>query len=204
MRSILRMSARVCDCSFHLTSTPTPRRARSFCYVEFSSADAVANALILNGTKFRDREIRVTAKRTNVPFHLRSGGAAGSRGGRGGADGGSRGFRGRGGSRGGRGAMAAMMGAMPCVFDSLPITARMTDVRCTCSRTQSSNPPRPPHASPPQFYESDGDDGDDGDASFFYEPRPREGKGRASGRGLPGSRRRRRGRQLVGVTVMCE
>jgi polyadenylate-binding protein 2 len=52
----------------------------------------VPNALLLNETTLRDRVIKVTTKRTNIPFMNR---------GRGRGRGGGRGFRGRGGFRGG-------------------------------------------------------------------------------------------------------
>eukprot|EP01006_Ploeotia_vitrea_P035972 TRINITY_DN65950_c9_g4_i1.p1 TRINITY_DN65950_c9_g4~~TRINITY_DN65950_c9_g4_i1.p1 ORF type:complete len:217 (+),score=130.38 TRINITY_DN65950_c9_g4_i1:34-684(+) len=40
---------------------------KGFAYVEFKSADSIANALILNGTEFKGRALKITPKRTNVP-----------------------------------------------------------------------------------------------------------------------------------------
>jgi polyadenylate-binding protein 2 len=93
----------------------------SFAYVEFNDKAAVENALVLSGTAFKDRPLKIITKRTNVPsFQLRGrgrGGPARGRGyfprgggfaprGRGGGyyHGGGRGggfFRGRGRGRGG-------------------------------------------------------------------------------------------------------
>lgn len=68
---------------------------KGFAYLEFCEADAVANALLLDCTPLKGREIRVNPKRTNVPgLRVRGGGVGGGRGG------GGRG--GRGGFRGGR------------------------------------------------------------------------------------------------------
>ena len=86
-------------------------RARSLAYIEFKDKDAVANALILSGTEFMGRPLKVVAKRTNVPqFQLRGRGRGGPvRGGgfrgRGGGSGIGGGYRGRGGGgyRGGGG-----------------------------------------------------------------------------------------------------
>lgn len=41
---------------------------KGFAYVEFQSADAIANAMLLNGTEFKGRELKISPKRTNVPF----------------------------------------------------------------------------------------------------------------------------------------
>lgn len=62
-----------------------------FAYIEFAEPSLVPNALLLNETVLRDRVIKVTTKRTNIPFM----GRARGRGFRG------RGFRGRSGYRGG-------------------------------------------------------------------------------------------------------
>lgn len=67
---------------------------KGFAYVEFAEPSAVPQALILNEGLFRDRPLKVTTKRTNIPFMNRGRGRG--RGGRGGG-----GFRGRGGYRGG-------------------------------------------------------------------------------------------------------
>ncbi|PIC33674.1 hypothetical protein B9Z55_013570 [Caenorhabditis nigoni] len=65
------------------------KRQKNFAYIEFESSESIENALVMNGSLFRARQIVVTAKRTNVP------GMGAPRGGRGGAT--------RGGVRGGRG-----------------------------------------------------------------------------------------------------
>jgi polyadenylate-binding protein 2 len=67
----------------------------SYAYVEFTEPSLVAQALVLNESMFKGRNIKVVPKRTNVPGMS----ARGGRGGRGG-------FRGRGGAGfpfGGRG-----------------------------------------------------------------------------------------------------
>lgn len=82
-----------------------------YAYVEFTEPSLVAQALVLNESVFKGRNIKVVPKRTNLPGMSRGG-----RGGRGGARGGGRGFFGggrgggfpprggfRGGYRGGRG-----------------------------------------------------------------------------------------------------
>ena len=63
-----------------------------YAYVEFAEPSLVPNALLLNETRFRDRIIKVTTKRTNIPFMGRGRGRGRGRG---------FGFRGRGGYRGG-------------------------------------------------------------------------------------------------------
>ena len=40
---------------------------KGFAYIEFQDAAAVQNALLLSDTEFRDRVIKVSAKRTNTP-----------------------------------------------------------------------------------------------------------------------------------------
>lgn len=72
---------------------------KGFAYVEFAEEDAVKNAMILNDSPFRERSLKVVAKRTNVPIAMR-GGYAGRRGrgygrGRGARGRPRRGFRGR-------------------------------------------------------------------------------------------------------------
>jgi len=68
-----------------------------FAYIEFAEPSLVPNALLLNETTLRDRVIKVTTKRTNIPFMNRGRGRGRGRGFRGGARGGYRGgFRGRG------------------------------------------------------------------------------------------------------------
>jgi polyadenylate-binding protein 2 len=93
-------------------------------YVQFESTDAVANALILDGTVLKGRKIKVFQKRTNVPAFMLGGGGRGGRGRGGGggyrgAGGGGGGYRGRGGGgRGGGGFMmpVPMMMMMPGAF----------------------------------------------------------------------------------------
>lgn len=78
---------------------------KGFAYVEFKDAEAVANALILSGTEFKGRPLKVIPKRTNVPAFMLSRGGGGGRGGgspyRGGRGGAAGPFRGRGGYGGG-------------------------------------------------------------------------------------------------------
>ncbi|EGT51785.1 hypothetical protein CAEBREN_00783 [Caenorhabditis brenneri] len=76
-----------------ITRTTIPKdkysqRQKNFAYIEFEEKESVEMALIMHETTFRDRQIVVTAKRTNVPGM----GAGRGRG---------RGFGGRGGNRGG-------------------------------------------------------------------------------------------------------
>ncbi|POS72673.1 polyadenylate-binding protein [Diaporthe helianthi] len=79
---------------------------KGYAYVEFTEPSLVAQALVLNESVFKGRNIKVVPKRTNVPGMSRGrGGRGGFRGGRGGPGfyGGRGGFvpRGRGGYRGG-------------------------------------------------------------------------------------------------------
>ncbi|KAG2733089.1 hypothetical protein G9P44_004079 [Scheffersomyces stipitis] len=88
---------------------------KGYAYVEFEKTESVERAIEdLHGKEFRGREIRVSAKRTNLPgFKKRGGfrggfrgafrGSRGSRGPRGGFRGARGTFRGRGSFRGGRG-----------------------------------------------------------------------------------------------------
>ncbi|KAJ5489418.1 Polyadenylate-binding protein 2 [Penicillium diatomitis] len=74
---------------------------KGYAYVEFAEPSLVAQALVLNESVFRGRNLKVTPKRTNLPGMTRGRGRGGFRGGRG-----RGGFRGsyRGGYRGrGRG-----------------------------------------------------------------------------------------------------
>lgn len=80
----------------------------SYAYVEFTEPSLVAQALVLNESLFKGRNIKVVPKRTNLPGMSRGRGRGGMRGGRGGfgrggfgRGGGGFGFRG--GYRGGRG-----------------------------------------------------------------------------------------------------
>ncbi|TKX18611.1 polyadenylate-binding protein [Elsinoe australis] len=60
---------------------------KGYAYVEFSEPSLVANALVLNESVFRGRNIKVTPKRTNLPGMTRGRGRGGGgfpRGGRGG------------------------------------------------------------------------------------------------------------------------
>lgn len=63
-----------------------------YAYVEFTEPSLVAQALVLNESVFKGRNIKVTPKRTNIPGMSRGG-----RGGRGSFRGGGRGGFGRGG-----------------------------------------------------------------------------------------------------------
>ena len=70
-------------------------QAKGFAYIEFVEKESVANALQLDDTPFKGRQLKVLPKRqTVVPGHL---------GGRGGRGRGGRGFGGRGGRGGGFG-----------------------------------------------------------------------------------------------------
>ena len=40
---------------------------KGFAYIEFAEADSVSNALLLNETLFKGRQLKVSAKRTNLP-----------------------------------------------------------------------------------------------------------------------------------------
>jgi len=80
-------------------------RPKGYAYLEFQSEDGVANAVKLDGSSFKGRNLKVTHKRVNEPgYHFnqgpRGGGRTGGRGFRGRFGGGRRG-RGRGGYRGG-------------------------------------------------------------------------------------------------------
>jgi len=86
---------------------------KGYAYVEFTEPHLVAQALVLNESMFRGRNLKVVPKRTNVPGMTRGGrgGRGAPRGGRGGYDRGGYGGRGgydrgfppppRGGYRGG-------------------------------------------------------------------------------------------------------
>ncbi|KAF3044831.1 hypothetical protein E8E12_010987 [Didymella heteroderae] len=68
---------------------------KGYAYVEFTEPSLVSEALVLDNSQFRNRNLKVVPKRTNMPGMTR-GGRGGPRGGRGG-------FGGRGGPYGGRG-----------------------------------------------------------------------------------------------------
>lgn len=73
-----------------------------YAYVEFTEPSLVAQALVLNESIFKGRNIKVVPKRTNVPGMSRGRGRGGFRGGRGGFGGRGGGFPPRGGGyRGG-------------------------------------------------------------------------------------------------------
>ncbi|KAK4042619.1 Polyadenylate-binding protein 2 [Parachaetomium inaequale] len=76
---------------------------KGYAYVEFSEPNLVAQALVLNDSVFKGRNIKVEPKRTNIPGMTRGRGRGGFRGGgRGGFMGGRGGGFGRGGGyRGG-------------------------------------------------------------------------------------------------------
>ncbi|KAL8699413.1 MAG: hypothetical protein Q9224_001422 [Gallowayella concinna] len=63
---------------------------KGYAYVEFTEPNLVAQALVLNESLFRGRNLKVVPKRTNVPGMTRGGrgGRGGPRGGRGGMRGG--------------------------------------------------------------------------------------------------------------------
>ena len=70
-----------------------------FAYIEFAEPSLVPNALLLNETTLKDRVIKVTTKRTNIPFMNRGRGRGRGRGffrGGGGRGGFRGGFRARG------------------------------------------------------------------------------------------------------------
>ncbi|KFA62833.1 hypothetical protein S40285_03795 [Stachybotrys chlorohalonatus IBT 40285] len=73
---------------------------KGYAYVEFAEPSLVAQALVLNESLFKGRNIKVTPKRTNVPGMSRGRGRGGFRGG-GRGFGGRGGFPPRGGYRGG-------------------------------------------------------------------------------------------------------
>ncbi|KEY69986.1 hypothetical protein S7711_04004 [Stachybotrys chartarum IBT 7711] len=74
---------------------------KGYAYVEFAEPSLVAQALVLNESLFKGRNIKVTPKRTNVPGMSRGRGRGGFRGGGGRGFGGRGGFPPRGGYRGG-------------------------------------------------------------------------------------------------------
>jgi polyadenylate-binding protein 2 len=63
-------------------------QSKGFAYIEFKDVESVQNALILNDTEFKGRQLKVTPKRTNVPAFQRGRGRGrgmmNNRGGRGG------------------------------------------------------------------------------------------------------------------------
>ncbi|OCL02589.1 RNA-binding domain-containing protein [Glonium stellatum] len=73
---------------------------KGYAYVEFTEPSLVAQALVLNESVFRGRNLKVVPKRTNLPGMTR-GGRGGGGGGRGGSRGGP--YGGRGSPYGGRG-----------------------------------------------------------------------------------------------------
>lgn len=48
------------------------RQPKGLCYVEFENVDVAQNALQLNGTLFKGRQITIQPKRTNVPGRPRA------------------------------------------------------------------------------------------------------------------------------------
>lgn len=79
------------------------RAAYRYAYVEFTEPSLVAQALVLNESVFKGRNIKVVPKRTNLPGMSRGGrgGRGGFRGGRGSFGGYRGGFTPRGPYRGG-------------------------------------------------------------------------------------------------------
>lgn len=77
-------------------------RPKGVAYLAFQDQESVDKAIAtLDGSIFRDRELKVMHKRTNIPgITIPRGGAMRGRGGRGGARGGRGGFNGRGGFSG--------------------------------------------------------------------------------------------------------
>lgn len=75
---------------------------KGYAYVEFTEPSLVNQALVLNDSQFRGRNLKVVPKRTNLPGMTRGGrgGGGGGRGGRGGGRGGGSPY---GGGRGGGG-----------------------------------------------------------------------------------------------------
>lgn len=77
-------------------------RCHSYAYVEFTEPNLVAQALVLNESLFKGRNIKVVPKRTNLPGMSRGRGRGGFPRGRGGFGGrGGYGFPRGGGYRGG-------------------------------------------------------------------------------------------------------
>eukprot|EP00934_Nitzschia_sp_Nitz4_P000300 Nitzschia sp. Nitz4//scaffold15_size197535//7864//8864//NITZ4_001547-RA/size197535-snap-gene-0.41-mRNA-1//1//CDS//3329537622//300//frame0 len=79
-------------------------KPKGFAYLEFENEKGVENALKLDGSEFKGRQLKVNSKRVNVAgFHYSQEGGGGGRGGggRGGGGGGRCSFRGRGPPRGG-------------------------------------------------------------------------------------------------------
>lgn len=78
---------------------------KGYAYVEFTEPSLVAQALVLNDSVFKGRNIKVVPKRTNIPGMSRGRGRGGYRGGGrghyGGGYGGRGGYNPRGGYRGG-------------------------------------------------------------------------------------------------------
>ncbi|KAN0022905.1 hypothetical protein ACTFIU_005646 [Dictyostelium citrinum] len=85
-----------------ILSDKTTGHPKGCCYVEFVNKESIINAMALNDSFFNERQLKITPKRTNLPYYMRQGvlppGRGGFRGGRGrgGIRGGIRGGRGRG------------------------------------------------------------------------------------------------------------
>lgn len=67
---------------------------KGFAYIEFAEEASVKNAEALNESLFRNRLLKVTPKRTNLPGYSQRGGRGGGRGASRGAFRATRGFRG--------------------------------------------------------------------------------------------------------------
>ncbi|KAH8730298.1 hypothetical protein GQ44DRAFT_607518 [Phaeosphaeriaceae sp. PMI808] len=78
---------------------------KGYAYVEFTEPNLVNEALVLDNSVFRNRNLKVVPKRTNLPGMTRGGrgGGGGGRGGRGGYGGRGSPYGGRGGGYGGGG-----------------------------------------------------------------------------------------------------
>lgn len=58
---------------------------KGYAYVEFKEPESVLNAMILNETPFKGRQLKISPKRTNVPSYILRGGRGGAGGPRGAA-----------------------------------------------------------------------------------------------------------------------
>ncbi|EGC28303.1 hypothetical protein DICPUDRAFT_24800, partial [Dictyostelium purpureum] len=75
-----------------ILSDKTTGHPKGCCYVEFLNKESINNAMALNDSIFNDRQIKITPKRTNLPYYMRNpGGTRQFRGARGGIRGGAAG-----------------------------------------------------------------------------------------------------------------
>ncbi|CAL3967617.1 unnamed protein product [Diplocarpon coronariae] len=110
---------------------------KGYAYVEFTEPSVVAQALVLNESVFRNRNLKVVPKRTNVPGMTRGRGRGGMRGGGRGYPGGRGGYspRGggyRGGYRGnrGRGFTPYVRARLPRACPHCPESSALTSCPC--------------------------------------------------------------------------